>query len=176
MEDLIKLSHLNEPSVLNTLVFKYKNNKIYTDTGPVLIAINPFKQLNIYTDDDKTKYNTKDRSFDNEDSHVYKIAQKALYNLLQNNMNQTILASGESGSGKTVTTKHILHYLTSISDSNTNIKDVIIFSNPLMEAFGNSKTIRNDNSSRFGKFIQLFIDSNSKISSGTIKTYLLEKI
>ena len=176
VEDLIKLSHLNEPSVLNTLELRYKNNKIYTDTGPVLIAINPFKQLDIYTDSDKTKYNTEDRSFNNEDSHVYKIAQKALYNLLQNNMNQTILASGESGSGKTVTTKHILHYLTSISDSNANIKDVVIFSNPLMEAFGNSKTIRNDNSSRFGKFIQLFIDSNSKISSGTIKTYLLEKI
>ena len=176
VEDLIKLSHLNEPSILNTLKIRYENDKIYTDTGPVLIAINPFKQLNIYSDHDKKIYNTEIKSFEDTDSHVYKIAQKALYNLLQNNKNQTILASGESGSGKTVTTKHILHYLTSVSDSNTNIKDVIIFSNPLMEAFGNSKTIRNDNSSRFGKFIQLFIDSDSKISSGLIQTYLLEKI
>ena len=180
VKDLIKLSHLNEPSILNTLRVRYNNDNIYTDTGPVLIAINPFKNLDIYSHDNMKIYqNMTNATYDKSDAinaHVYKMAQDALHNLLHNNKNQTILATGESGSGKTVTTKHILHYLTNVSSSDNDIKDVIVFSNPLIEAFGNAKTIRNDNSSRFGKFIQLFINPNSKISSGLIETYLLEKI
>jgi myosin heavy subunit len=173
VEDLIKLSHLHEPSVLHVLEERYKSSKIYTDTGPVLIAINPFKNLDIYNTDMLNEYKIDKQP---NISHVYKVGYNALKSLLEFERNQTILASGESGSGKTVTTKHLLHYLTYMSNSGSDLEDIIIYSNPLMEAFGNAKTIKNENSSRFGKFIQLFINDDSKIKYASIKTYLLEKI
>ena len=172
IDDLIKLSHLHEPSILDTLVKKYNIDSIYTNTGPVLIAMNPYHNLNIYTGEYLEKYNTTELP---EASHVYLVAASALKDLKEFNRSQTILASGESGSGKTVTTKHLLHFLTWSSSSAHDLESKIVYSTPLMESFGNAKTIRNDNSSRFGKFIKISIDEG-KIKSASIQTYLLEKI
>lgn len=172
IDDLIKLSHLHEPSILDTLIKKYNIDSIYTNTGPVLIAVNPYHGLNIYTKEYLEKYNTTDLP---EESHVYLVAASALKDLKEFNRSQTILASGESGSGKTVTTKHLLHFLTWSSNNAQDLEKKIVYSTPLMESFGNAKTIRNDNSSRFGKFIKVFMD-DGKIKSASIQTYLLEKI
>jgi myosin-5 len=163
IDDLINLSHLHEASILHSLKFRYSNDIIYTNNGPILIAINPFKKLNCYDDLNSTQTSP----------HVYAVAQKALDNLKKFNKNQTILASGESGSGKTMTTKFILNYF---ANAKSTIQDLVIMSNPLLEAFGNAKTIMNDNSSRFGKFIKLDFNNNYEMSGGTITTYLLEKI
>lgn len=173
VNDLIKLSHLHEPSILDTLVKKYNIDSIYTNTGPVLIAVNPFHNLNIYNTEHFNRYNRDDLP---EESHVYLVAASALKDLKTFNRSQTILASGESGSGKTVTTKHILRFLTWSSSGADDLEKKIIYSTPLMEAFGNAKTIRNDNSSRFGKFIKISVDDDGKIKSAAIQTYLLEKI
>jgi myosin-5 len=173
VEDLIRLSHLHEPSILDTLVKKYNIDRIYTNTGPVLIAINPFHNLDIYNDKQLEKYNQKLLP---EESHVYLVAASALKDMRDFNRSQTILASGESGSGKTVTTKHLLHFLTWESNNTSSLENKILESTPLMESFGNAKTIRNDNSSRFGKFIKVFLNDDGDIQGTTIETYLLEKI
>lgn len=171
--DLTTLSHLNEPSILFTLKERYANKNIYTKSGNILVAINPFEKLSLYSDKIINNY-LDDNSIE---PHVYEVAKRAIKNMLVHDKSQTILASGESGSGKTVTTKHLLHYLIKYSQSNEELENKIISSNPLIEAFGNAKTIRNDNSSRFGKFIKVFFNENKKhIISAKINTYLLEKI
>lgn len=175
VDDLINLPHLHEASILHSLKSRYSNDIIYTNNGPILIAINPFKKLNCYDD-----FNLNQNQ---NQPHIYAVAKKALDNLKKFNQNQTILASGESGSGKTMTTKFILNYYASINTNTqssittkSNIQDLVIMSNPILEAFGNSKTIMNDNSSRFGKFIKLDFNDNYEMSGGKITTYLLEKI
>lgn len=162
VEDLIKLTHLHEPSIINTLYERYQQGKIYTNIGPLLISINPYQKLNIYNLDSKK-----------EGSHVYNTVQKALDDMNNNNRSQTLLASGESGSGKTVTTNYILHYLTDKKAS--NLEEKILATTPILEAFGNAHTIRNNNSSRYGKFIRVYFDNNN-IKYATIDVYLLEKI
>ena len=162
VEDLIKLTHLHEPSIINTLYERYQQGKIYTNIGPLLISINPYQKLNIYNLDSKK-----------EGSHVYNTVQKALDDMNNNNRSQTLLASGESGSGKTVTTNYILHYLTDKKASDLEKK--ILATTPILEAFGNAHTIRNNNSSRYGKFIRVYFDNNN-IKYATIDVYLLEKI
>ena len=145
--NLTKMTYVNIPSIMHVLEERYKINKIYTFNGKILISINPFKKINIYSDID---------NIDTEQPHVYSLAETAYLN--SKYKNQSILVSGESGSGKTENTKYILNYLCK----------------NLIELFGNAKTLRNDNSSRFGKFIQLFIDNN-QIKGGKITNYLLEK-
>lgn len=176
--DLINLPHLHEPGILYTLKKRYEEDLIYTKTGPILLAINPFKKLDIYNSEILNSFKLSENKIDI--AHVFGTARDALDLMLTFNQNQTVLASGESGSGKTVTTKHLLHYLTTISkqmnsDKEDKLERVIIDSNPIIEAFGNAKTIRNDNSSRFGKFIKLNF-KEKEIVSGKIETYLLEKI
>ena len=172
--NLINLTYLNEPTVLNNILFRYSNDEIYTFNGDILIAVNPFKKIPIYSNEIIKHYTNKD--FDVLEPHPYFISKKAIKQLTSNNENQSILVSGESGAGKTQTTKFILNYISSISNDNNDLSNKILSSNPILEAFGNAKTIRNDNSSRFGKFIRVLFDENNNLIGANIDTYLLEKI
>ncbi len=172
--NLINLTYLNEPTVLNNILFRYSNDEIYTFNGDILIAVNPFKKIPIYSNEIINNYIKND--FDVLEPHPYYISKKAIKQLNFNKENQSILVSGESGAGKTQTTKFILNYISNISNDNSNLSNKILSSNPILEAFGNAKTIRNDNSSRFGKFIRVLFDENNKLVGANIDTYLLEKI
>jgi myosin heavy subunit len=178
INNLINLVHLHEPAILSVIEQRYFIDKIYTFTGPILIAVNPFKELDIYQDKKIKDY------FDNckkdLDPHVFNISSLAYKNLLLNKKNQSILISGESGAGKTISAKLIMNSLSTISSiksNNSKIEELILASNPILESFGNAKTIRNDNSSRFGKFIKLFINNTTGVlDNAKIETYLLEKV
>ena len=149
---------------MNVLNKRYDANRIYTYNGDVLLSVNPFKTLDIYNISTETNL---------EEPHVYSLAQKAYNNLM--NKNQSILVSGESGSGKTENTKYILNYLCNKYADNNGLAAKIINSNYIIELFGNAKTTRNVNSSRFGKFIKLYVNDNKRIVGGNIESYLLEK-
>ena len=159
-DNLIHIPHLNEPSILNGVKLRFLENKIYTWTGDILISVNPFQDLGLY-------------SLDNNISgpHIYKITDKAYSNLPKN---QTILISGESGAGKTHATREIMKYIEKGQENH-----LVSYTNPILEAFGNAKTIRNDNSSRFGKFIKMMFDmkdGQKTLMGAQIETYLLEKV
>lgn len=175
IDNLIDLVHLNEPSILYSSLLRYSNDKIYTFTGKILLAINPFKRINIYNDEYIKKYSTSEQQ-EVLAPHPYQISQQCLDNLNKQGRNQVVLVSGESGAGKTVTTKFLMKYISSVSKKRVvDLEDKILASNPIMEAFGNAKTLRNDNSSRFGKFIKLQFSKGILIGA-KIETYLLEKI
>ena len=227
--DLITLTHLHEPAVVFSLEQRYKQDYIYTATGPVLLALNPFKPIrHLYGEVTMKKYwDTSNKS--DLPPHVYQIADAAFRDMMRSledhqPKNQAILVSGESGAGKTVTTKFVMKYLAALSQraatpsapvkraylqvqekqreqsqsqtqtqkwNNANgptkpssilqfgansIESKVLQSNPILESFGNARTIRNDNSSRFGKFIELQFTSSGKLVGATIETYLLEKV
>ena len=163
IENLVNLNYINLPSIMNVLYMRYLSNNIYTYNGNILISINPFKQIDIY------EYS---KLQDIASPHIYAIAEKAYQNI--DYKNQSILVSGESGSGKTENTKYMLRYLCDNYAINKNLASKIINSNFLIELFGNAMTIRNSNSSRFGKFIKLYLDRNNIIGA-SIENYLLEK-
>lgn len=171
VEDLALLSHLNEPSVLHNLKKRYDDSIIYTYSGLFLISLNPYKSLNIYNDDVK-----KGISLGENYPHIFSIANKAYKAMLSNKESQSILITGESGAGKTENTKRVIEFITHVSKNNTknNIDVLIQSTNPILEAFGNAKTIKNDNSSRFGKFIQLKF-KGGLLCGARIEKYLLEK-
>jgi myosin V len=246
VDDLIGLTHLHEPAILHALRLRYDADIIYTSTGPILIAINPFKKMNIYSRDIMEQYclqgeqssagsstTTFTTPFKNHrvmgqpqpstpqkrrlTPHVYQTADDA-YRAMMRGMensdlmrnprkrspqsqnqplrdsptNQSILVSGESGAGKTVTTKIVLNYLAMLSkrradalhgtstsneaDHHASIEQQVLQSNPILESFGNARTCRNDNSSRFGKFIDIRFTSTGKLSGASVETYLLEKV
>ena len=189
-EDMTSLTHLHEPAVVYCLKRHYEQNSIYTYTGKILLALNPFQILdNVYGEEIMEKYWDENRhEGQRPPPHVYAIAQDAYRSLLHEGDDQSILVSGESGSGKTVTTKIIMGYLASQSQRNAvghttsdddelGIETQILQSNPILESFGNARTVRNDNSSRFGKFIELlFSPSTGQLISASIETYLLEKV
>lgn len=170
-DNLVDIPNLNEPEILDAVDKRYKKDIIYTYTGRILIAVNPFKSLNLFTEQLINEY----KLHNNLKPHIYQIADKAYNNLLKLNKNQTILVSGESGAGKTYSVRNILKYLTCLSKNSSDIEKKVVESNPILEAFGNAKTLRNDNSSRFGKFIKVQIE-NYSIVGCKIDTYLLEKI
>jgi myosin V len=172
VDDFINIPHLNEPSILNGLRLRYMSNKIYTYTGKILISVNPFKNLNLYNNKNMNLYKNNSKI---NNPHIYQIPNNAYNNMINFKKNQSILVSGESGAGKTHATKMMLEYITFLSGNEKDIEEKILLSNPILEAFGNAKTIRNDNSSRFGKFIKLNFNNN-KLCSSIINTYLLEKI
>jgi myosin-5 len=205
VENLINLPHLHEPAILFSLQLRYTRDDIYTYTGPILIAVNPFKRLQLYTQETlQIYYNSgllKSQGVDIGDPlppHVYAIADAAYRDMMnivhgygtsaktkgsQVSANQSILISGESGAGKTESTKIVLKYLTTVGNNNAgpdnelgSIMDKVLQSNPILEAFGNAKTLRNDNSSRFGKFIELQFSKRGYLIGGSISTYLLEKV
>ena len=163
IENLVNLTYINLPTIMNVLNLRYTQDNIYTYNGDILISINPFKTTNIYEINDKQRI---------DKPHIYSIAEKAYNNVTSKN--QSILVSGESGSGKTENTKYILKYLCTNYAENTTIAQKIINSNYIIELFGNAKTIRNTNSSRFGKFIKLYLNDDNIIGAN-IENYLLEK-
>jgi myosin V len=202
VDDLINLPYLHEPAILYCLENRYNESDIYTYTGPILIAVNPFKKVPLYTAQILEMYYNlgllKSQGIENASPlppHVYAIADASyrdMMGVILNGMHsggaaaaadQAILISGESGAGKTESTKIVLRYLTTVGSSSGavdiqegSIMDKVLQSNPILEAFGNAKTIRNDNSSRFGKFIELNFSRRGHLVGGTIRTYLLEKV
>lgn len=254
VDDLIGLTHLHEPAILHALRLRYDSDIIYTATGPILIAVNPFKPMGLYSDEMMEKYrlqgervlntNPKDNPYQTPfkrraqqqvtstssqrlPPHVYQTADDAYRAMMRglentvlmsqqpkrqlrrgesevgamvygNPTNQSILVSGESGAGKTVTTKIVLNYLAMLSKirasqatgtpmkplsptspevgEDVSIEQQVLQSNPILESFGNARTIRNDNSSRFGKYIDISFTKSGKLSGACIETYLLEKV
>lgn len=195
-DDMASLTYLNEPSVLNNLKIRYLDDKIYTYSGLFLVTVNPYKTINIYNPDFIKMYSKNSNSAveDNEKStpipdneeilkpHIFGTAQKAFENLISNRNDQSILVTGESGAGKTENTKKVIQYILSVSTNNDNkdsaliLENQILQANPILESFGNATTVRNLNSSRFGKFIKIQINTASKELSGAhIDWYLLEK-
>lgn len=179
-DDMAELTHLNEPSVVYNLYLRYNDDLIYTYSGLFLVAINPYKSLPIYDAKILKKFHSND--YEKLPPHIFAIAENTYRNLLANNKDQSILVTGESGAGKTENTKKIIQYLSSITPSDvkvdansTNIDAKILQANPILESFGNAKTIKNNNSSRFGKFIKIFFSSDGVIDGATIDYYLLEK-
>jgi len=220
--DLIHLTHLHEPAVVYCLRKRYAVDEIYTCTGPILIALNPFKQCNIlYSQSVMQMYlergdrsagiinisrNSSHKNLNkNLPPHVYAMADDAYRSMMRTlndgremkeireSPNQSILVSGESGAGKTVTTKIIMRYLAMLSKRSTHFsgshasgkesnyterttEQQLLQSNPILESFGNARTLRNDNSSRFGKYIEIQFSENGLLSGASIDTYLLEKV
>ncbi|KAI3467910.1 hypothetical protein Pfo_024573 [Paulownia fortunei] len=170
VDDLMQLSYLNEPSVLYNLQYRYNRDMIYTKAGPVLVAINPFKKVPLYGNDYIEAYKRKSV----ESPHVYAITDTAMREMIRDEVNQSIIISGESGAGKTETAKIAMQYLAALGGG-SGIEYEILKTNPILEAFGNAKTLRNDNSSRFGKLIEIHFSETGKISGAKIQTFLLEK-
>ncbi|CAK9315114.1 unnamed protein product [Citrullus colocynthis] len=170
VDDLMQLSYLNEPSVLYDLEYRYNQDIIYTKAGPVLVAINPFKKVDLYGNDYIDAYKRKTV----DSPHVYAITDTAIREMIRDEVNQSIIISGESGAGKTETAKIAMQYLAALGGG-SGIEYEILKTNPILEAFGNAKTLRNDNSSRFGKLIEIHFSETGKISGANIQTFLLEK-
>mmetsp|Transcript_11817 Transcript_11817/g.17718 ORF Transcript_11817/g.17718 Transcript_11817/m.17718 type:complete len:1156 (+) Transcript_11817:170-3637(+) len=214
-KNLIELTHLHEPSLIHSLRERYDEGNVYTFCGKILLALNPFQEIEgLYSNETMKQYSSLDSG--NDDStrqpHAYAIAHEAFASMLRafddagvapqrkgGNSNdsgviidQSILVSGESGAGKTVTTKIVMQYLAKLSEkaaSNSgkgehspnrdgcgSIEQQVLQSNPVLESFGNARTVRNDNSSRFGKFIEIQFDRTGRLLGARVKTYLLEKI
>ena len=173
--DIGLLSHKNVACVLSMLKTRYLAGKMYTMADPLLVAINPFKDLGNATQEWMDYYRTAP-NVEQTEPHVFRIARSALSNLEDYNKSQTMIVSGESGAGKTEATKQIMRYFASSSKGDNRIQEAIMAGNPLLEAFGNAKTIRNNNSSRFGRFMQLSVSSLQGIMNGAISNFLLEKV
>ncbi|KAH9653109.1 Myosin-15 [Citrus sinensis] len=178
VDDMTKLTYLNEPGVLYNLERRYALNDIYTYTGSILIAVNPFTKLpHLYNVHMMEQY--KGAPFGELSPHVFAVADASYRAMISEHQSQSILVSGESGAGKTETTKLIMQYLTFVGGravgDDRNVEQQVLESNPLLEAFGNARTVRNDNSSRFGKFVEIQFDTNGRISGAAIRTYLLER-
>ncbi|GMH66552.1 hypothetical protein TrRE_jg1028, partial [Triparma retinervis] len=171
--DLVLLEDLCEGMVLHNLRERYLKDQIYCGVGSILIAINPFKRLPLYTPDIIEKYNKRGNKV--LAPHPFDVADKAYKTLLEVEKNQSILVSGESGAGKTETTKQCLMFLAEVAGSKANIEQRVLSVNPILEAFGNAKTLRNDNSSRFGRFSEIILDPEKRIAGAQIQSYLLEK-
>jgi len=235
VDDLIGLTHLHEPAILHALRVRYEEDVIYTSTGPILIAINPFKPMEIYSQESMDRYRLQGEGMlaaaagttksEGENSaveferrlppHAYLTADDAYRAMIrgieigatsianarkktkrdndenETPINQSILVSGESGAGKTVTTKIVLNYFAMLSKlvaeqettsdvtpstTSSRVEQQVLDSNPILESFGNARTIRNDNSSRFGKYIDIRFSSTGRLTGARIDTYLLEKV
>lgn len=174
---MAELTFLNEPSVLNNLERRYEDNLIYTYSGLFLVAINPYSKLPIYNEDFVKRYHNIPK--EETKPHIFAETEETYQNLLKDKRDQSILVTGESGAGKTENTKKIIQYLAAITCDPKQDKESfevrIIQANPILEAFGNAQTVRNNNSSRFGKFIKIEFNSIGKISGAHIDWYLLEK-
>uniref|UniRef100_H2RW08 Myosin heavy chain 10 n=1 Tax=Takifugu rubripes TaxID=31033 RepID=H2RW08_TAKRU len=184
VEDMAELTCLNEASVLHNLKDRYYSGLIYTYSGLFCVVINPYKNLPIYSENIIEMYRGKKRH--EMPPHIYAISESAYRCMLQDREDQSILCTGESGAGKTENTKKVIQYLAHVASSHKGRKDhsipvsgelerQLLQANPILESFGNAKTVKNDNSSRFGKFIRINFDVAGYIVGANIETYLLEK-
>uniref|UniRef100_A0A665WY77 Myosin heavy chain, fast skeletal muscle-like n=1 Tax=Echeneis naucrates TaxID=173247 RepID=A0A665WY77_ECHNA len=183
IEDMAMMTHLNEPSVLYNLKERFASWMIYTYSGLFCVVVNPYKWLPVYDSQVVVAYRGKKRI--EAPPHIFSISDNAYQFMLTDRENQSVLITGESGAGKTVNTKRVIQYFATIAVAGAkkaetgkmqgSLEDQIIAANPLLEAYGNAKTVRNDNSSRFGKFIRIHFGSSGKLASADIETYLLEK-
>uniref|UniRef100_A0A5F8G841 Myosin heavy chain 10 n=1 Tax=Monodelphis domestica TaxID=13616 RepID=A0A5F8G841_MONDO len=182
VEDMAELTCLNEASVLHNLKDRYYSGLIYTYSGLFCVVINPYKNLPIYSENIIEMYRGKKRH--EMPPHIYAISESAYRCMLQDREDQSILCTGESGAGKTENTKKVIQYLAHVASSHKGRKDhnipgelerQLLQANPILESFGNAKTVKNDNSSRFGKFIRINFDVTGYIVGANIETYLLEK-
>uniref|UniRef100_A0A493T1N5 Unconventional myosin-VI n=1 Tax=Anas platyrhynchos platyrhynchos TaxID=8840 RepID=A0A493T1N5_ANAPP len=174
VEDNCSLMYLNEATLLHNIKVRYSKDRIYTYVANILIAVNPYFDIpKFYTSDTIKKY--QGRSLGTLPPHVFAIADKAYRDMKVLKMSQSIIVSGESGAGKTENTKFVLRYLTESYGTGQDIDDRIVEANPLLEAFGNAKTIRNNNSSRFGKFVEIHFNEKNSVVGGFVSHYLLEK-
>jgi len=179
-EDMSNLTYLNDASVLYNLKTRYVNKLIYTYSGLFCIAINPYKRYPIYTQRASKIYIGKRRN--EVPPHIFAISDGAYMDMNTNHANQSMLITGESGAGKTENTKKVIAYFANVAasgkkkaDNEPGLEEQIVQTNPVLEAFGNAKTVRNDNSSRFGKFIRIHFGLSGKLSGADIENYLLEK-
>uniref|UniRef100_UPI00398E8F3A myosin-4-like n=1 Tax=Pristiophorus japonicus TaxID=55135 RepID=UPI00398E8F3A len=186
VEDMVMMTHLNEATVLYNLKERYAAWMIYTYSGLFCVTVNPYKWLPVYDPEVVSGYRGKKRQ--EAPPHIFSISDNAYQAMSTDRENQSILITGESGAGKTVNTKRVIQYFASVACTSDkkkedqpvgkiqgSLEDQIIQANPLLEAFGNAKTVRNDNSSRFGKFIRIHFGATGKLASADIETYLLEK-
>ncbi|XP_058022897.1 myosin-1B-like isoform X2 [Ahaetulla prasina] len=187
IEDMAMMTHLHEPAVLYNLKERYAAWMIYTYSGLFCVTVNPYKWLPVYNPEVVTAYRGKKRQ--EAPPHIFSISDNAYQSMLTDRENQSVLITGESGAGKTVNTKRVIQYFATVAAATDKkkeepaqqgkmqgtLEDQIISANPLLEAFGNAKTVRNDNSSRFGKFIRIHFGATGKLASADIETYLLEK-
>jgi len=209
-QDMMLLVHLHEPALLYALKNRYEADMIYSNTGPILLALNPFKQCDrLYDEEMMQKYKNHNSllNYDSLPPHVFEVADRAFRSMMKSmhdyrkptdgndgefisKTDQCILVSGESGAGKTVNANHIMRYLSFLSQSRSarsrkcaaqvskasaNIESQLIHSTHILEAFGNARTLRNDNSSRFGKFTEIVFTHEGRLERASIETYLLEK-
>ncbi|KAK7245275.1 hypothetical protein RIF29_40114 [Crotalaria pallida] len=180
VDDMTKLAYLHEPGVLDNLRSRYDINEIYTYTGNILIAVNPFIKLpHLYDSHMMAQY--KGATFGELSPHPFAVADAAYRLMINERISQSILVSGESGAGKTESTKLLMRYLAymggraATAAEGRTVEQKVLESNPVLEAFGNAKTVRNNNSSRFGKFVEIQFDQKGRISGAAIRTYLLER-
>ncbi|XP_052864972.1 myosin heavy chain, muscle isoform X8 [Anopheles cruzii] len=182
VEDMADLTYLNEAAVLHNLRQRYYARMIYTYSGLFCIVINPYKRYPLYTNRCAKMYRGKRRN--EVPPHLFSVSDGAYVNMLTNHENQSMLITGESGAGKTENTKKVIAYFATIGASGKkdesaekkgSLEDQVVQTNPVLEAFGNAKTVRNDNSSRFGKFIRIHFTGSGKLAGADIETYLLEK-
>ncbi|XP_019480078.1 PREDICTED: unconventional myosin-VIIb isoform X1 [Hipposideros armiger] len=173
VDDMIHLGDLNEAGMVHNLLIRYQQHKIYTYTGSILVAVNPFQVLPLYTLEQVQLHYAQHAG--ELPPHVFTIANSCYFNMKRNKRDQCCIISGESGAGKTETTKLILQFLATISGQHSWIEQQVLEANPILEAFGNAKTIRNDNSSRFGKYIDIYFNPSGVIEGARIEQFLLEK-
>uniref|UniRef100_A0A672L3E1 Unconventional myosin-VI n=1 Tax=Sinocyclocheilus grahami TaxID=75366 RepID=A0A672L3E1_SINGR len=174
VEDNCSLMYLNEATLLNNICVRYSKDLIYTSVANILIAVNPYFDIpKLYSPETIKSY--QGRSLGTLPPHVYAIADKAYRDMRVLKMSQSIIVSGESGAGKTENTKFVLRYLTTSYGTCQDIDERIVEANPLLEAFGNAKTVRNNNSSRFGKFVEIHFNEKNAVVGGFVSHYLLEK-
>ncbi|AJS96870.1 Myo5p [Saccharomyces cerevisiae YJM1463] len=177
VSDLTLLSKISDEAINENLKKRFLNATIYTYIGHVLISVNPFRDLGIYTDAVMNEYKGKNRL--EVPPHVFAIAESMYYNMKSYNENQCVIISGESGAGKTEAAKRIMQYIAAASSTHTEsigkIKDMVLATNPLLESFGCAKTLRNNNSSRHGKYLEIKFNNQFEPCAGNITNYLLEK-
>ncbi|XP_073711010.1 unconventional myosin-Ib isoform X2 [Misgurnus anguillicaudatus] len=174
--DMVLLEPLSEDSFIGNLKNRFDHNEIYTYIGSVVISMNPYKPLPIYTAEKVEEY--RNRNFYELSPHIYALADEAYRSLRDQDKDQCILITGESGSGKTEASKFVMSYVAAVCGKGqevNKVKEQLLQSNPVLEAFGNAKTVRNDNSSRFGKYMDIEFDFKGDPLGGVISNYLLEK-